>query len=180
MFLDLKSSTTIAEKIGHIQYHNLLNDFFDDVNDSIIFSNGEIYQYVGDEVTVSWKIDDKIDRENCLCCFFNIQDTIKKKSNRYKEKFGLVPDFKAGIHCGPVTIGEVGVIKKDIVFTGDVLNTAARIEDLCNNYGVGLLVSKKLLDLLSIENKYQKKKIGEVTLKGKKTNNILYTLERID
>jgi adenylate cyclase len=179
MFLDIKSSTTIAEKLGHIQYHNLLNDFFDDINDSIIFSKGEIYQYIGDEITVSWTMKNGIENVNCLRCFFSIGDKIKSNSKRYSERFGLVPDFKAGLHCGNVTIGEVGVIKKEIVFTGDVLNTTARIEELCNTYDVKLLVSKKLLDLLQSENRYTKNVIAEITLRGKKTKNILYNLERI-
>ncbi|MGB5895314.1 MAG: adenylate/guanylate cyclase domain-containing protein [Ignavibacteriaceae bacterium] len=180
MFLDLKSSTTIAEKLGHIKYHNLLNDFFDDINDSIIFTKGEIYQYIGDEITVSWTMKNGIENENCLRCFFSIGDKIISNSSRYMERFGFVPDFKAGLHCGNITIGEVGVIKKEIVFTGDVLNTASRIQELCNNYGERLLVSKKLLDVLQTENRYLKKKIDEVTLKGKRTKNILYTLERIE
>ena len=180
MFLDLKSSTTIAEKLGHIKYHNLLNDFFDDINDSIIFTKGEIYQYIGDEITVSWTMKNGIENENCLRCFFSIEDKIKSNSTRYSERFGLVPEFKAGLHCGKVTIGEVGVIKKEIVFTGDVLNTAARIEELCNTYSVKLLLSKKLLDLLQIENRYIKNVMAEITLRGKKTKNILYNLERIE
>ena len=179
MFLDLKSSTTIAEKLGHIQYHNLLNDFFDDINDSIIFSKGEIYQYIGDEITVSWTMEKGIENENCLRCFFSIIDKIESNSPHYTKKFGLVPDFKAGMHCGNITIGEVGVIKKEIVFTGDVLNTASRIQELCNTYGERILVSKNLLDMLQIENQYLKKAIDEVTLKGKKTKNIIFTLERI-
>ena len=180
MFLDIKSSTTITEKLGHIQYHNLLNDFFDDINDSIIFSKGEIYQYIGDEITVSWTMGNGIENENCLRCFFSITDKIQSNSTRYMERFGLIPDFKAGLHCGNITIGEVGVIKKEIVFTGDVLNTAARIEGLCNTYDVRLLVSRKLLDLLQIENRYTKNVIAEIILRGKKTKNILYTLERIE
>lgn len=179
MFLDLKSSTSTAEKLGHIQYHNFLNDFFDDINDSIIFTKGEIYQYIGDEITVSWKMKNGIENENCLRCFFSIDDKIKENASKYLEKFGIVPEFKAGLHCGKVTIGEVGVIKKEIVFTGDVLNTAARIQELCNTYGVRLLLSKKLLDLLQITRKYIEKLVDEVTLKGKKTKNVLYTLDRV-
>jgi len=179
MFLDLKSSTTIAEKLGHIQYHNLLNDFFDDINDSIIFTKGQIYQYIGDEITVSWAMENGIENENCLRCFFSIRDKIESNSTRYMERYGLVPDFKAGLHCGNITIGEVGVIKKEIVFTGDVLNTASRIQELCNTFGERLLVSKELLDVLQIENRYSIQKIDEVTLKGKRTQNILYTVERI-
>jgi len=180
MFLDLKSSTTIAEKLGHIKYHNLLNDFIDDINDSIIFSKGEIYQYVGDEVTVSWTMKNGIENENCLRCFFSIVDKIESESPRYLERFGIIPDFKTGFHCGEVTIGEVGVIKKEIVFTGDVLNTTARIQELCNTYNVRLLVSKKLIDLLQIENRYLIKAIGEITLRGKSAKDILYNIERAE
>jgi adenylate cyclase len=179
MFLDLKSSTSTAEKLGHIQYHKFLNDFFDDINDSIIFTKGEIYQYIGDEITVSWKMKYGIENENCLRCFFSIDDKIKDNASKYLEKFGIVPEFKAGLHCGKVTIGEVGVIKKEIVFTGDVLNTASRIQELCNTYGVRLLLSKKLLELLQIDKRYSKEKIDEVTLKGKRTKNILYTIEPV-
>jgi adenylate cyclase len=94
------------------------------------------------------------------------------------EKFDLIPGFKAGIHCGTVTVGEVGVIKKEIVFTGDVLNTTARIEELCNTYTVKLLVSKNLLDMIKIDDHYVKKPIAETTLRGKKTKSILYNLEQ--
>jgi adenylate cyclase len=180
MFLDIRSSTTIAEKLGHIKYHNLLNDFIDDINDSIIFSKGEIYQYIGDEVTVSWTMKNGIENENCLKCFFNIVDEIKNKSSRYLERYGIIPDFKTGLHCGEVTIGEVGVIKKEIVFTGDVLNTTARIQELCNTYNVRLLVSKKLIDLLQIKNRYLIKAIGEITLRGKSAKDTLYSMERLE
>ena len=180
MFIDLKSSTAIAERLGHIKYHYLLNDFFDDINDSIIFSKGEIYQYIGDEVTVSWTMKNGIENENCLRCFFSIVDEIKNKSARYRERYDLIPEFKAGLHCGNVTIGEVGVIKKEIVFTGDVLNTTARIQEMCNTYNVSLLVSEKLIDLLQIDNRYSKKAIGEITLRGKQSKNVLYNLEEID
>jgi len=47
MFLDMRSSTTIAEKIGNEKYFNLLNDMFSDITTTIINNNGEIYQYVG-------------------------------------------------------------------------------------------------------------------------------------
>ena len=180
MFIDIKSSTTVAEKLGHTKYHNLLNDFFDDINDSIIFSKGEIYQYIGDEITVSWKMNNGIKNENCLRCFFNIVDEIKNKSSHYQDRYGIIPEFKAGLHCGKVTIGELGVIKKEIVFTGDVLNTTARIQELCNTYNVNLLVSKKLLDLLKFDQRYSIKDIGEIKLRGKQSTNILYTVERIE
>jgi len=180
MFLDIKSSTTIAEKFGHHRFFGLLNDFFFDITDSIIYTRGEIYQYVGDEVVISWKLDSGIEDANCLKCFFDIYDAIDKNRKFYKTKYGLVPEFKAGLHCGRVTIGEIGVIKKDIVFSGDVLNTASRIQEICNKYNEKLLVSEELLKLLNLNNKYLSKEIDELKLKGKEKLIKFFGIERIN
>jgi len=178
MFLDMKGSTTIAEQIGHIQFFELLNDFFKDITDPILYSRGSIYQYIGDEVIIVWKVPNGIKNGNCIRCFYNIRAAINRKSEEYMEKYGIVPDFKAGIHYGMVTIGEIGVLKRDIVFSGDVLNTTARMQSICNEFGVKLLISKKLLDVLGIApNDLETRKIGNISLKGKKKKVVLYTIE---
>ena len=90
------------------------------------------------------------------------------------KEFGLVPGFKAGFHHGKVTMGEIGVVKKEIVFTGDVLNTTARIQSLCNSLKTGLLISQDLLEILHLENKYDVAEMGEFELRGKKAKMKLY------
>lgn len=176
MFVDMKSSTTIAERLGHIRFFNLLNDFFKDITDSIIYTDGEIYQYVGDEIVISWTMKRGIHNANCLRCFYSMQEAIKQRSARYREKYGLVPEFKAGLHSGRVTIGEIGVIKKDIVFSGDVLNTAHRIQAICNRYGVRILISKLLLDKLNLPpSDFNPMRVGIIELKGKQQKLELYT-----
>lgn len=154
MFLDIKSSTTIAEKIKHKKYFELLNDFFNDVTDPIIYNKGEIYQYVGDEITVSWKLENQIENLNCINCFFEIDKLIQNLGDRYTDKYNLIPEFKAGLHVGEVIKGEVGVVKKEIVFSGDVLNTTSRIQAECNRLNSTLLISKDLLDKLDNKSQY--------------------------
>ena len=66
MFLDLRSSTAIAEKLGEERYFNFIKDVFKDVTPAIIYAKGEIYQYVGDEIVVSWKMNNGIENANCL------------------------------------------------------------------------------------------------------------------
>ena len=53
MFVDLISSTAIAEALGNKKYHSLLRDFYADMTNPIIYNKGEIYQYVGDEIVIS-------------------------------------------------------------------------------------------------------------------------------
>jgi len=70
MFLDLKSSTRLAEKLGLETYYELLNDFFHEITEPVRCTNSEIYQYVGDEVVFTWRTDDGLANANCLNLFF--------------------------------------------------------------------------------------------------------------
>jgi adenylate cyclase len=178
MFVDMKSSTAIAERLGNIRFFNLLNDFFRDLTDPISATGGEIYQYVGDEIVISWPIAKGAENANCIRCFFGMQEKINTLAWRYIERYGLIPEFKAGLHCGLVTVGEIGVIKKDIVFSGDVMNTAARIQAVCNKFRVKILFSRYLLDQLSLPpHSFTPKRMGIIELKGKRAKVELYTLE---
>ena len=179
MFLDLKGSTTMAEELGHGKYFTLLQEFFADISDPITESWGEIYQYVGDEVVVSWPKDLGLNSGNCLKCFFKCQDMIKINADRYLTAFGVVPKFKAGIHLGKVAIGEIGVAKREILFSGDVLNTTSRIQSKCNELDVDLLVSSDLYQEIDAEDKiYQVEEIGECQLRGKNETIKLLNLSR--
>ncbi len=178
MFVDLKSSTMIAEKLGHIKFFDMLNDFFRDITNAILYTSGEIYRYVGDEVVISWSMEAGARNANCIRCFYSMREAIQKKSAQYKEKYGFVPEFKAGLHSGMVTVGEIGIIKRDIVYSGDVLNTAARIQSMCNKFRVKILLSKYLLDKLNLPpHEYAFKRMGNIELKGKRQKVELYTFE---
>jgi adenylate cyclase len=167
MFLDLKSATSIAENIGHTLYYNLLNDFYAVITDPIINHLGEIYQYVGDEIVVSWENDKVINNDYCISCFFEIKRRIQQEKEKFTNLYGIIPEFKAGMHCGLVTVGEIGVMKLDIVYSGDVLNTTSRIQESCNIHNSELLVSEDVISLLSNLESYQIDSIGEISLKGK-------------
>ena len=177
MFLDMKSSTTIAEKLGHIKYFELLSDYYFDLSEAIIRYSGEIYQYVGDEIVVSWKYKDGVENNNCIKCFFAMKKDLGKRVDWYTKKFGLLPTFKAGFHYGKVTIGEIGALKKEIIFTGDVLNSTARIQGLCNQYKVDILISGDLKKSLNLDSGFQIKSLGKTEIRGKIENMQLYTIE---
>ncbi|MES1215989.1 MAG: adenylate/guanylate cyclase domain-containing protein [Bacteroidota bacterium] len=176
MFLDMRSSTTIAENLGHVRYFEMLREYYSDLSGPIIKHSGEIYQYVGDEVIVSWKLKNGLQNNNCIQCFFAMKAAIKKQTKKYNEKFGLLPEFKAGFHYGKVTTGEIGVIKKDIIFTGDVLNTTARIQGLCNSFKVDLLISEDLVKKLNLDPEFQIITLGENELRGRDEKIKLFTI----
>lgn len=167
MFLDLNSSTAIAEQLGNESYHSLLKDFFADITNPILENKGNIYQYVGDEVVVSWKYVDGIENAHCIKCFFDMKDQIQKRKDKYLQRYGLVPSFKAGIHFGKIVAGEVGIIKRDITYSGDVLNTTSRIQSMCKEFNREVLISGELLKGLTLVSKFSVQPLGYIKLKGK-------------
>ncbi|MEQ9221049.1 MAG: adenylate/guanylate cyclase domain-containing protein [Cyclobacteriaceae bacterium] len=175
MFLDMKSSTTIAEALGHVKYFKLLDTYYNIMSDPIINSFGEVYQYIGDEIVISWKPEKGINQANCIKCFFDIRDHLNEHKEVLFHELGFEIGFKAGIHFGEVTIGEIGALKKEIVFTGDVLNTTARIQSLCKELKSDLLISGAVKELLPHANfKYSSR--GEIELKGRNEKEELFNV----
>ena len=176
MFLDLNSSTSMAEQLGDERYHELLKDFFSDITNPILDNNGEIYQYVGDEVIVAWKYEDGIKDCQCVKCLFDIKMHIHNKKEKYLRRYGLVPSFKAGIHFGKVVAGEVGIIKRDITYSGDVLNTTSRILTMCKEFNAEILSSAELIAALGRSHRYAARPLGSIKLRGKEKEVLLSSL----
>jgi adenylate cyclase len=167
IFMDLESSTTHAETLGHIEYSAMLRDSFLDINRVVSRYRAEVYQYVGDEIVVSWPADGRMDRLACVQFFFDCQLLFMQKEAHYKGRYGFIPRFKAGLHQGIVTAVEVGDIKRDIAYHGDTLNTASRIQAKCKEYGSDLLISDEVEKAIDWPGQYSKTFVGQVALRGK-------------
>jgi len=177
MFLDLKSSTSIAEQLDNLIYSHFIRDIYFDIGEPIIKTRGEIYQYVGDEVVISWPVQgNSRQTAHCVECFFKIEGVLNRRKHYYESKYGFFPQFKAGLHYGPVIATMVGDIKRELVYHGDVMNTTARIQEQCNEMNQKLLLSEQLKDLLILP--YGKKYLflQRVLLKGKQQEVGLYTI----
>jgi adenylate cyclase len=81
--------------------------------------------------------------------------------------YDVVPEFRAGVHVGDVTVGEIGVIKKDIAMSGDTMNTTARIRTACSELNHKFIVSKTFAELIDLKD-WQIEELGVIDLKGKK------------
>ena len=167
LFLDLKSSTTISEKLGNEIYYSFLNDAIYEMSASIMETKAEIYQYVGDEIVFTWPLDKGITNNNCLKLFEKITAQLESKGSYFQKNYGYQPVFKGALHAGLVLAAEIGHIKKDIVYSGDVLNATARMESLCYKYEADILVSKSLFNLLDKKHEIIYEDLGAISLRGK-------------
>jgi adenylate cyclase len=167
MFLDLKSSTNLAEKLGHIRYSLLIQDCFYDLTEVVSKREAQIYQYVGDEIVLTWKLNKGLKNRNCLNTYFDYDQVLKRKKKYYLDKYGVVPEFKAGLDSGLITVAEVGEIKKELAYHGDVLNSASRIQAKCNQYQSNLLLSERLRNQFNGYTDEGFDLIGNIHLKGR-------------
>ena len=178
LFVDLTASTSIAEDLGHLRYSAFLQDFFFDLNIAVLPWRGVVYQYVGDQVIIVWPWQAATDNARCVECFFAMLDTVEANRERYIESYGICPRFKGGLHGGTAVVTWVGEIKKEIVYHGDVLNTAARIQHHAKENPYPCVASGELLENLTLPAGYSATDVGEVVLKGKEGALALCGLDR--
>jgi adenylate cyclase len=168
MFLDLKDSTSIAERLDVGSYYALLNDVFHDIAEPVLATRAQIYQYVGDQVVLTWPMARGLHDANCVRVFYAIDAMVERRRPYYLERYGLIPEYKAAVHGGEVISAEIGDLKRDLVYSGDVLNTTARIQSECNRLEARLLVSAELFGRLVLPPGVKAENVGEIDLRGKR------------
>jgi len=174
MFLDLTDSTPIAEKLDSTMYFSFIRDFIYYVSVAILEYHGRVYQYVGDEIVVYWKNSPE-NKKNCINSLILSSKLLERKSDYFRKRYGFIPQFKAGIHVGEVTVGEIGIIKKDILMGGDIMNTTSRICSICGELHKKYIISKEFLN--GMEMNLPIEPLGTVDLKGKAQGVELFALK---
>lgn len=179
LFIDMRSSTSIAERLGEVTFLNLLNRFVADVSLAVAEAGGEIHKYVGDQIIATWRLAPGANEPSCVRACFAALDRLKAQQRAYERAFGLHADFRAGLHCGPVAVGELGSLKKEIALIGDTMNTAQRIEEACRDTNNRVLASASLLDrLAALPPGVTSRPLGELAMRGKERTLELSVLER--
>ncbi len=177
LFIDMESSTAIAERLGETGFLDFLNRFIGDVTESIVAQRGVIHKYVGDEIIVTWPLAAGLRDGRCVRACFDALEQLDERADAYIRDFGLRANFRAALHCGPVVIGELGTIKMEIAFLGDTMNTAARLQQACRDTGHRVLASAALVErLAALPLGIAKRSISRLRLRGKENEIELYAL----
>ena len=168
LFIDLADSTAIAERDGATRFLELMNEFVHDIGAALEGSGGTIYQYVGDEAIITWRLDEKTpDISGAVEVVFRLYARVEARGDDYRSRFGVVPSFRAALHAGPVVVGEMGDSKLEIVLLGDTVNTTARIEQSCRELDRDFLASAEALALVTLPPGVVSEEMPPVGLKGK-------------
>lgn len=150
LLVDMKNSTGLAEKLGAVRFHELLNDFFRDAAEAALECGAEIHKYVGDEVILTWPAEQTTLDDDVLACPFVVRGFIAANRAQYQRQFGVVPEFRAALHVGEVVAGQIGDVRAEIAYVGDTLNVAARLLEAAKTLGHDILLSTDLLECAAL------------------------------
>jgi adenylate cyclase len=180
LFLDLKGSTGIAESLGHSRYSQFIRHCYHDLTEFVSEFHAQIYQFVGDEVVLTWPVVKGDAERRSLETFFAFRRRLKDRQSWYQEEFGVAPEFRGGVEGGTVTATEVGDIKREIAFHGDPLNTAARLLEACREYDRPVLVSGRIRETVAAEPGISTDLQGELILRGKTEPVAVYGVQMVE
>ena len=181
LFIDMRASTAIAERLGEERFLDFLNRFITDLSLAIAEAGGEIHKYVGDEIIATWTLAAGLNKAACVRACFAALDRLAERGPAYERDFGCRADFRAGLHCGSVVIGELGYLKKEIALIGDFMNTAARIQEACRDTGCRVLASAALIERIGVlPVGVTGRSLGPLPMRGKEQPIALYALETVD
>jgi adenylate cyclase len=167
LFVDIAGSTGLAERLGGVAIHRLLDRTFRLLTLAVVDYRGEVLNYVGDEVIVTWRESNGAVDCRPLRCFVAMREELSRASSQLQHEFGAVPRIRGSLHFGPVIVGEIGDVKRAIVFNGDVMNTAARLEELSRNVDGGFLASRAAMDRFSSAPPFAVRDLGRLPIRGR-------------
>lgn len=177
VFFDMRGSTAIAEKIGDIAFHNLLNRFFNDLTEPVLAWRGTIHKYVGDEMIVTWPLDDDRRKpDGAYKAVMAARERLARLGESYLREFGVAPEFRAVLHAGPVVAGEMGMVKREIGLLGDTVNTTAKIETSTKKLDHGVIASDEALTAATLPSGLRAAPLGSFSLPGKSTPVLLHSI----
>ncbi len=128
---------------------------------------GEVLDYVGDEIIVTWPARAGAVDYRPLRCFMAMRRELADASGQFQREFGVVPRIRGSLHFGAVIVGEIGDIKRAIVFNGDVMNTAARLEELSRTVDGGFLISRAAMERFGPAPPFAVRDLGRLPIRGR-------------
>jgi adenylate cyclase len=174
LFCDIRNFTTFSEHLSPKESFNFLNNYLALISPHIGNNNGFIDKFLGDGVMAVFPGSP----EDAINASIGILEAVNSSS--LENKFFLKEKLKVGIgiHYGRMSLGIIGTHSQmEDTVVGDAVNTASRLEKLSKTYGASIVVSEELLEeAILTNNSYHKRRLGTVSIKGKRTSSTVYEI----
>jgi len=169
LFSDIRSFTTISEKIGSPdRLIHMLNTYMTPMVDNIVKHKGTIDKFIGDAIMAYWNAPISVQNHPDKAVLSAIQqiEMLEQVNAKITPEYDVEIAIGIGVHTGVVTAGDMGSEgRSDYTIIGDNVNLASRLEGLTKQYGAQILISHATFS--SLKESYNIRSIDLVEVKGK-------------
>lgn len=168
LFSDIRSFTSISEKLGAAGTVSMLNEYFTDMVEAIQGEGGMLDKFIGDAIMAGFgvPVSYEDDEDRAMRAAINMFQRLASL-NKVRELRGELPiKMGVGLNTDMVVSGNIGSPKRmDYTMIGDGVNLAARLESACKTYSAKILISE--YTYASLKGTYRAREVDKVIVKGK-------------
>ena len=149
MFSDIRSFTTMSEKMDAKVLAQFLNDYLGKMTELVFEYDGTLDKFIGDAVMSFWGAPLPLADHAYNACISTIQMQKKLAEDRpyYLKEYGIDVRVGIGLNTGIVSVGNMGSEDNfNYTVIGDDVNLAARLEGLTKEYGVGIIATRATIN----------------------------------
>lgn len=177
LFCDIRGFTSLAEFQSARETFSWLNAFFTKMSQAIATHHGFIDKFLGDALLAVFDRPGNHAQDSLNASVAMLQNLNEFNQNLHQYNLEQPVQIGIGIHTGLGLIGTVGSDDRmDSTVIGDVVNTAARVEELTKLYGSSILASDATISHLNTT----EKNFNLVTRRNKEIPFISYPSRWVD
>jgi adenylate cyclase len=175
LFTDIRSFTTISEKMDPQQLVALLNEYFTEMVGIVMQEDGVVDKYIGDAIMAVFgapvpKPDDAV---RAVRAAVRMRRALRELNRRLEARGKPTLRTGIGIHTGEVVAGNIGSEKRmEYTVIGDAVNLASRLETSTKELGVNVLISEDTYE--RTKHVIEARPVREITVKGRKAPVMTY------
>ncbi len=149
MFVDMRDSTRISERILPYDAVFILNQFFRELSGSLQDTGGHYAQFSGDGLMALYGLRGRNLPAAATAALRGAAEMFRRLAHlnaRLAGEFGFELRMGIGIHAGTAIVGRMGPPDSPLLTAiGDNINIAARLETASKQHGCDLIVSRETL-----------------------------------
>ncbi len=177
MFTDIEGFTSLSERVSPNELAEALGAYLETMTNAIRATGGTIDKFIGDAVMALWNAPTKLEAHAKRACTAALgcreATRVLYESAAWKRLPALVTRY--GIHTDTVLVGHFGAPERmSYTALGDGVNLAARLEGLCKQYGITILVSEAVVDAIAPD--FEVRRLDRVAVKGKSRAVLVFEL----
>ncbi|MBE9183910.1 adenylate/guanylate cyclase domain-containing protein [Microcoleus sp. LEGE 07076] len=187
LFMDIRSFTSISEKMPARDLLTWLNNYLEAMTDCIMDHGGVVDKYIGDAIMAVFGVpfchteysEIQQDALNAVAACIAMHEKLHEINQKLRLERKPLIKFGIGLHTGQLVAGSVGGSRRlNYSVIGDAVNVAARLEamnkEIVSDSPFNLLVTGRTFAY--VRDRYDGQKVGAIQLRGKKEETVVYAI----